>query len=100
KIFYYWADVSGAQPSLKIRLDRALRRETYFDSMKQDEASRVRALEIIRRLRPEVIVCYTQSCAQFARWVLDRGLRDWDDIPVICGAEAVLGADRAVLVRA
>jgi phenylacetate-CoA ligase len=100
KTFYYWADVSGAQPTLKIRLDRALRRESYFDSMRQDEASRVRALELIRRLRPEIIVCYTQSCAQFARWILDRGLRDWDDIPVICGAEAVLGADRAVLARA
>jgi phenylacetate-CoA ligase len=100
KTFYYWADVSGARPTVKVRLDRALRRETYFDSMRQDEASRVHALELIRRLRPEIIVCYTQSCAQFARWILDRGLRDWDDIPVICGAEAVLGADRAVLVRA
>ena len=45
-------------------------------------------------------MCYTQSCAQFARWVLDEGLRDWDDVPVICGAEAVLPGDRAVLARA
>jgi phenylacetate-coenzyme A ligase PaaK-like adenylate-forming protein len=47
-----------------------------------------------------VIICYTQSCAQFARWILDRRLRDWGDIPVLCGAEAVLAADRAVLTRA
>jgi len=100
KAFFYWAAVSGGRPSLKVRLDRALRRETFFDSMKQDEAARRAALEILRRTRPEVIVCYTQSCAQFARWIVDNRLRDWDDTPVICGAEAVLHSDRAVLAKA
>jgi phenylacetate-CoA ligase len=100
KTFYYWAAVSSAAPSLKIRIDRVLRRETFFDSMRQDEASRRAALDVLRSTRPEVIVCYTQSCAQFARWIVDRGLRDWDDIPVICGAEAVLLADRVVLAKA
>ncbi|HEY3499052.1 MAG TPA: hypothetical protein VGK73_30380 [Polyangiaceae bacterium] len=100
KTFYYWAAVSSAVPTFKIRFDRALRRETFLDSMRQDEASRQHALDTLRRTRPDVIVCYTQSCAQFARWIVDRGLRDWDDIPVICGAEAVLRADRAALERA
>jgi phenylacetate-CoA ligase len=100
KTFYYWAAVSGARPSLKIRADRALRRETFFDSMKQDDASRRSALALLRKIRPSVIVCYTQSCAQFARWILDGGHRDWDDLPVICGAEAVLPGDRAVLAKA
>jgi phenylacetate-CoA ligase len=100
KTFYYWAAVSAATPTAKIRLDRVLRREKYVDSMRQDEASRQKALDALRAMRPEVIVCYTQSCAQFARWIVERGLRDWDDIPVICGAEAVLEADRAMLARA
>lgn len=100
KTFYYWAAVSSATPTFKIRFDRALRRETFLDSMRQDEEARKYALESLRKTRPEVIVCYTQSCAQFARWIVDRGLRDWDDIPVICGAEAVLLADRAALARA
>jgi phenylacetate-CoA ligase len=100
KTFYYWAAVSGARPSLKIRADRALRRETFFDSMKQDDASRRSALALLRKIRPNVVVCYTQSCAQFARWILDGGHRDWDDLPVICGAEAVLPGDRAVLAKA
>ncbi|HEY2405461.1 MAG TPA: hypothetical protein VGI10_05650 [Polyangiaceae bacterium] len=100
KTFFYWAAVSGGQPSLKVRIDRAFKRETFFDSMKQDEASRRAALDILRRTRPELVVCYTQSCAQFARWIVDNELRDWDDIPVICGAEAVLPADRAVLAKA
>jgi phenylacetate-CoA ligase len=47
-----------------------------------------------------VIICYTQSCAQFARWIVDNDLRDWNDIPVLCGAEAVLPSDRAMIERA
>jgi len=100
KTFYYWARVSAGPPSLKIRVDRALRREVFVDSMRQDEASRRAALDAFRRLQPQVVVCYTQSCAQFARWILDRRLRDWGDVRVICGAEGVLPADRAVLSRA
>jgi phenylacetate-CoA ligase len=102
-VFFYWG-MSGPLPpgmrGAKIRLDRAMRRETFVDSMKQDEASRRSALARLRRTRPSFVVCYTQSCAQFARWILDTGSRDWDDIPVLCGAEAVLPADRAVLSRA
>jgi phenylacetate-CoA ligase len=100
---HFWAGLQELPPGargLKVRVDRALKREIYIDSIPQDEESRRRALLVLRRQRPAVIVCYTQSCAQFARWVLDRGLRDWDDISVICGAEAVLPADRAVLARA
>jgi phenylacetate-CoA ligase len=100
KTFYYWAAVSAAPPSLKIRSDRRLRREVFIDSMRQDPASRRAALDVFRKMRPNIVVCYTQSCAQFARWILDEGLRDWDDVPVICGAEAVLPGDRAALTKA
>jgi phenylacetate-CoA ligase len=100
KTFFYWAAVAAGPPSLKIRLDRALKREAFFDSMKQDESARRAALHALRTMRPEIVVCYTQACAQFARWVTDNGLRDWDDLPVICAAEALLPADRAVLVKA
>jgi len=100
RTFFYWAAVSAGMPSLKIRLDRTLKRETFFDSMKQDEQARRAALALLRRSRPEIIICYTQACAQFARWIADNKLRDWDDVPVICAAEAVLPADRAVLSTA
>jgi phenylacetate-CoA ligase len=102
-VFYYWAVVGERLPfarRMKTRLDRALRRETFFDSMKQVESAREDALALLRRRRPSVIVCYTQSCAQFARWIVERGLRDWEDIPVLCGAEAVLAGDRAVIAQA
>ena len=99
--FYYWASVATSRTQgLKIQLDRALRRETFVDSMTQDQLSREQALDLIRRTKPRVIICYTQSCAQLARWILDRGARDWDDIAVVCGAEAVLPADRGALSAA
>jgi phenylacetate-CoA ligase len=100
---HFWArlhELPRGMRGLKVWADRALKREVYVDSIRQDEEGRRHVLEVLRRQRTAVIVCYTQSCAQFARWVLDRGLRDWDDIPVICGAEPLLPNDREVLVRA
>jgi phenylacetate-CoA ligase len=100
---HYWARSHQFPPGargLKVRADRALKREVYVDSMRQDEEGRRQALMVLRRQRPAIIVCFTQSLAQFARWVLERGLRDWDDIPVLCGAEAVLPGDRTVIARA
>jgi phenylacetate-CoA ligase len=100
---HYWAQVrttpKGAR-GVKLRLDRGLKRETMIDSMQSDERSMLAAVEVLRRSKPTTIVAYTQSCAMWARFILDRGLRDWEDIPVICGAEAVLPQDRAVLARA
>lgn len=100
---HFWARLHEFPPGargLKLRIDRALKREIYVDSIRQDEEARRYVLKVLRRHRPAFIVCYTQSCAQFARWVLDRNRRDWGDITVLCGAEPVLPADRAVLARA
>jgi phenylacetate-CoA ligase len=102
-VFYYWGLASErltGMAGMKVRLDRMSKREVFVNSICQDEPSRWSALERLRRMRPAAIVCFSQSCAQFARWILDKGLRDWDDIPVLCGAEAVLPADRAALSRA
>jgi phenylacetate-CoA ligase len=100
---HYWAQVRTTPKGalgIKVRLDRGLKRETMIDSMRSDERSMMAAVEILRQSKPTALVAYTQSCAMWARFILDRGLRDWDDIPVICGAEAVLPQDRAVLARA
>lgn len=102
-IFYYWAQVQAlprGAAGVKIRLDRALRREVYVDSMRHTEETMLASVALFRRLRPHLVVGYTQSMAAFARFILDRGLRDWGDVPVLCGAEAVLPADRRALERA
>jgi phenylacetate-CoA ligase len=101
--FHYWAQVYGpavGAKGAKLWLDRRIKRDVFVDSMKQDDASRLAAVDLLRRTKPRTIVCYTQSCAQLARFIVERGLRDWDDIPVLCGAEAVLPGDRAAIAQA
>jgi phenylacetate-CoA ligase len=102
KTFHYWGQAKPptGMAGAKIRLDRAVRRDIFVDSMQSDEASMRRAVELLRKTRPNCLVVYTQSCALWARFILEHNLRDWPDIPVICGAEAVLPQDRTVLERA
>jgi phenylacetate-coenzyme A ligase PaaK-like adenylate-forming protein len=103
RTMHYWAQLTPIprdRKGIKIRLDRGLRRERWVNSMRQDDASLRAAAEEIRRFKPHVIIAFTQACAQLARFINDHGLRDWDDVPILCGAEAVLSADRAALVRA
>jgi len=98
---FYWPEgiVQTGLRHAKTELDRALRRETYEDPLLHDPASLDRVISAVRRMRPNVIVGYTQALVLLARHVEERGARDWDDIPVICGAEAVLPGDREVLGR-
>jgi phenylacetate-CoA ligase len=85
---------------VKVRADRALRREHYFDCGRRGAAELDQVVAIIRRERPEVLVCYSQAVADLARHVVAGGLRDWGTIPVLCGAERLLPADRAVVEQA
>jgi phenylacetate-CoA ligase len=97
---HYWgtgATLPRGLAAAKIRLDRALRREVYVDAVKQDEAHMRATADRIARLRPHLIVAYTQALAAFARWVVERGARRWDDVRVVCAAEALLESDRRAL---
>jgi phenylacetate-CoA ligase len=57
-------------------------------------------VDILRRWRPAVLVAYTQAAVDLAKFIVERGLRDWDDLPVLCCAERLFPVDRAVLKRA
>ena len=59
-----------------------------------------RAARTIARRKPRTIVAYTQALATLARWVLDRGARDWPDARIVCAAEALLPQDRDMMARA
>lgn len=104
RALHYWGappePVGSARVRAKIWLDRALKRETYVDCGRRGEAELLAVVETIRRRRPQVIVAYTQAAADLARFVVERGLRDWDTIPVVCGAEALFDADRRALEAA
>jgi phenylacetate-CoA ligase len=98
---------ANARPTLasrlrafKVKADRALRREHYLDCGRRGAAELDAVVDAIRRERPDVILCYSQAGADLARHVLARGTRDWDTIPVLCGAERLLPADRVALEAA
>jgi phenylacetate-CoA ligase len=100
---HYWGAPARkpARPQqLKMNADRSIRREVYVDCGRRGEAELTAVVETIRKLRPKVLVCYTQAAADLARFVVERGLRDWGTLPVICGAERLFPADREILVQA
>jgi phenylacetate-CoA ligase len=99
---HYWgagAVIPEGLAGRKIRLDRALRREVYVDAVKQDDASMRDTAVLIAGMRPHAIIAYTQALALFARWVDERGRRDWPDTHVLCCAEGLMPRDREALVR-
>jgi phenylacetate-CoA ligase len=100
---HYWG-AGGVVPSGlaagKIRLDRLARREVYVDAVKQDEASLRHTADLLRRMRPHMIVAYTQALAAFARWASEHAVRDWPDVHVICAAEPLLPGDREAIEHA
>ena len=100
---HYWAQGNAIPTGLaatKVKVDRALRREVYVDAIKQDDESMREAARLVSRMKPHAIIGYTQATALWARFIDEQGLRDWDDIPVICGAEGLLPTDRAAISRA
>jgi phenylacetate-CoA ligase len=83
-----------------VATDRGLRRDVYVDATVRSEELWNRSVELIRRKRPRTIVCYSQAGVELARYVVASDLRDWETIPVICGAEPLLPGDRDILTQA
>jgi phenylacetate-CoA ligase len=105
RTLHYWGPPprGTAQPSrqqLKVAVDRLLRRETYLDCTARNEAYMLRVVDTIRRETPRALICFSQSGGELARFINERGLRDWGTIPVLCGAEQLYPQDRAELERA
>jgi phenylacetate-CoA ligase len=100
---HYWgATTAKAAPKqrAKVFLDRYLKRETYVNCTLRGEAEMDAAASAIRKTKPRVLVCYTQAGADLARHINAKGLRTWDTIPVLCGAERLFPADREDLEKA
>ncbi|MCW5832293.1 MAG: phenylacetate--CoA ligase family protein [Labilithrix sp.] len=99
RAFHFWGP-GARQKGLrgaKVELDHLLRREGYFDCTVRSPDRLDAAIEHVKRFRPDVIVCFASAGGALARRVLETGARSWGTIPVICGAEALLPSDRAVM---
>jgi phenylacetate-CoA ligase len=103
KAMHLWG-VSAIPPSpwtrVKVALDHKLRRDVYASCMVRSRDNLRAMVATIRQEQPDVLLGYAQALADLARFVNREGLRTWDTIPVIYGAERLWDHDRADLVRA
>jgi phenylacetate-CoA ligase len=100
RTFHFWGSLSNQykpklKQRLKLELDHVIRRDRYFDCSIAGEENLQRAVEEIRRFKPDVIVCYARAGAILARYIVENRLRDWGPISAICGAERVFPQERA-----
>jgi phenylacetate-CoA ligase len=103
RAMHYW----GAGPKVatwwkqkKVAVDHLVKRDLYVDCTPRGDAALMDAVAQLRRYRPHVIVAYANGAGALARFVNDRGLRDWDAIPVLTGAERLMPHDRAAVEKA
>jgi phenylacetate-CoA ligase len=101
---HFWGSPPIAPPPAlkraKVSLDHALRREHFVDCTDRSEEALLRVVQLIRKSRPRVLLCYAQAGAALARYVNQTGARDWPDIAVISAAERLFPSDREALQRA
>jgi phenylacetate-CoA ligase len=84
----------------KVALDHALKRDVYVDCTPRGDEALMAAVGQVRRVAPQVMVAYSAGAAALARFVNERGLRDWQAFPVLVGAERLWPEDRAEIERA
>jgi phenylacetate-CoA ligase len=104
RAFHYWGFVPAATSTWwkrsKIALDRFVKRDCYIDCTPRSPEALGAVVEELRRFRPDVMISYASGAGALARYINDRGLRDWDAIPVLTGAERLLDHDRREVERA
>jgi phenylacetate-CoA ligase len=104
RAMHYWGFGSAATTTWwkqqKTALDRLVKRDLYVDSTPRGDDALADAVAQLRRFRPHVIVAYAAGAGALARFVNARGLRGWDAIPVLTGAERLTPDDRAAIEQA
>jgi len=84
----------------KLLIDRRLRRDFYVSCMVRSKEHLRETVRLIVRERPHALLGYAQALADLARLINAEGLREWDTIPVLTGAERLWPHDRADLTQA
>jgi phenylacetate-CoA ligase len=104
RALHYWgmgpATLTTWWKRKKTALDRLVKRDLYVDCTPRGDAALRDVVSELRRFRPHAMVAYASGAAALAKFVNERGLRTWDDVPVLTGAEGLLPLDRAAIERA
>ena len=100
-IFYWPLPQTPPSPkSIKIALDRALKRERYLDCTRRTPAALDAVAATLRRAPPDTLIGLSRALGDLARHINDNGLRHWETIPTICCAERLEPEDRAAIAAA
>lgn len=103
RVLHYWGFPPKSESFVqrkKVELDHFLKRDFYVDCTPRSEQALIAAVNEILRIKPHVMVAYSAGAAALARFVVERKLRSWNEIPVIVGAERLWPHDRAVIEEA
>lgn len=104
RAMHYWgagpAGVSTWWKQKKVVVDRLVKRDLYVDCTPRSEQALMAAVTELRKFKPHVMVAYASGAGALAKFINDRGLRTWDPIPVMTGAEALVPHDREAIERA
>ena len=103
KALHFWGippiEPKGFQRA-KIAVDRKLRRDIYVSCLVRSKDHLRETARLIGRERPSAVLAYAQAAADLSRIIVDEGLRTWDTIPVITGAERMWPHDRELINQA
>ena len=104
RALHFWGAPMPTEPPwktrMKVALDRRFHRDLYIPCAVMSDDRLLDVVRVIERMQPQVLICYAQAGAELARFINRRGLRTWQTIPVITGAERLLPRDRADLQEA
>jgi phenylacetate-CoA ligase len=84
----------------KTEVDRLVKRDLYLDCTPRGDAALLDVVDQIRRFKPHVMVAYANGAGALATFINARGLRGWDPIPVLTGAERLMSHDRTAIEQA
>ena len=84
----------------KAEVDRLMKRDLYLDCTPRGDAPLLDVVAELRRFKPHAIVAYANGAGALASFINARGLRTWDPIPVLTGAERLMPHDRAAIEQA
>ena len=103
RAMHYWGFAPAAESWLKRQktaLDRKVKRDLYIDCTPRGEEALTDAVRKLRAFDPHVMVAYAAGAAALAKFVNEQNLRQWDDFPVLVGAERLWPKDREQIERA
>jgi phenylacetate-CoA ligase len=104
RALHYWGFVPAAASTWwkrkKIELDRLVKRDVYIDCTPRGDDALMEVVATIRSFAPDVMIAYASGAGALGRFVNERGLRTWGELPVLTGAEGLLPHDRVEIERA